>query len=164
MNAGFAKTALICAGPFLISFELAHAHSGGVDQNGCHSGSQPYHCHRPSTAEQSTASTHDGRVQSGQVVRGTISHVRDGDTFILTDVPIRLAAVDCPETDTAAGQEAKLFLSGFLNSTATCELTGATTYDRAVGYCSVNGNDIGQLLFEHTQCRMWERYDVWGRY
>jgi len=22
-----------------------HAHSGGVDGNGCHSGSQPYHCH-----------------------------------------------------------------------------------------------------------------------
>lgn len=24
---------------------LAHAHSGGTDSNGCHAGSQPYHCH-----------------------------------------------------------------------------------------------------------------------
>lgn len=23
----------------------AHAHSGGTDANGCHAGSQPYHCH-----------------------------------------------------------------------------------------------------------------------
>jgi hypothetical protein len=25
---------------------LVHGHSGGLDSNGCHSGSQPYHCHR----------------------------------------------------------------------------------------------------------------------
>jgi len=25
---------------------LAQAHSGGLDTNGCHAGSQPYHCHR----------------------------------------------------------------------------------------------------------------------
>ncbi len=27
----------------------ALAHSGGTDANGCHAGSQPYHCHRPRT-------------------------------------------------------------------------------------------------------------------
>ena len=27
-----------------------HAHSGGLDSNGCHAGSQPYHCHRPQSA------------------------------------------------------------------------------------------------------------------
>lgn len=26
-----------------------HAHSGGLDSNGCHSGSRPYHCHNSST-------------------------------------------------------------------------------------------------------------------
>ena len=29
-----------------ISGIYVHAHSGGLDSNGCHSGSQPYHCHR----------------------------------------------------------------------------------------------------------------------
>ncbi|MDO0945334.1 MULTISPECIES: YHYH domain-containing protein [Chromohalobacter] len=24
---------------------VAHAHSGGTDENGCHAGSKPYHCH-----------------------------------------------------------------------------------------------------------------------
>ncbi|MBX3608694.1 MAG: YHYH domain-containing protein [Hydrogenophaga sp.] len=29
----------------LAATSFAHAHSGGTDKNGCHSGSQPYHCH-----------------------------------------------------------------------------------------------------------------------
>jgi len=29
--------------------DKATAHSGGLDSNGCHSGSQPYHCHRSSS-------------------------------------------------------------------------------------------------------------------
>lgn len=24
---------------------VANAHSGGTDENGCHAGSKPYHCH-----------------------------------------------------------------------------------------------------------------------
>ena len=29
----------------LVSVEPAFSHSGGTDDFGCHSGSQPYHCH-----------------------------------------------------------------------------------------------------------------------
>ncbi|MGH1439631.1 MAG: YHYH domain-containing protein [Cellvibrionaceae bacterium] len=29
----------------LLTINLAHAHSGGTDKNGCHAGSKPYHCH-----------------------------------------------------------------------------------------------------------------------
>ena len=39
---------------FLIAFALiaqfpvaASAHSGGLNADGCHAGSRPYHCHRP---------------------------------------------------------------------------------------------------------------------
>ena len=28
-----------------IGAETVEAHSGGTDQNGCHAGSKPYHCH-----------------------------------------------------------------------------------------------------------------------
>lgn len=28
---------------------LAAAHSGGLNAQGCHAGSKPYHCHRPQT-------------------------------------------------------------------------------------------------------------------
>ena len=38
---------------FLVAGSLtagdAYAHSGGLDGNGCHAGSQPYHCHRSSS-------------------------------------------------------------------------------------------------------------------
>ncbi len=29
----------------LFPIGAAYAHSGGTDKNGCHAGSQPYHCH-----------------------------------------------------------------------------------------------------------------------
>ena len=31
-----------------------------------------------------------------------------------------------------------------------CELTGATTYDRVVGYCSVDGVDFGKMMMDET--------------
>jgi len=37
---------------------LANAHPGGLDANGCHAGSKPYHCHRASS---SMTKTQDGR-------------------------------------------------------------------------------------------------------
>lgn len=30
------------------------AHSGGLDANGCHAGSRPYHCHRPQAPARNT--------------------------------------------------------------------------------------------------------------
>ena len=45
-----------------------------------------------------------------------------------------------------------------------CELTGAKTYDRLVGYCSVNGLDFGQFMMKNSACKVWEKYDVWDRY
>ena len=98
------------------------------------------------------------------MISGVITSVRDGDTFLLGNLPIRLAAVDCPETNTHAGRRAAQFLRQYASSRVTCELTGATTYDRSVAYCSIDGRDIGRLLFANTQCRVWERYDVWNRY
>ena len=32
-----------------VSDGAVYAHSGGVDKNGCHSGSRPYHCHSRSS-------------------------------------------------------------------------------------------------------------------
>lgn len=143
----------------------AEAHSGGLNSQGCHAGSQPYHCHRPQGQAGSTGST-GSTGSSGQrrVISGVITSVRDGDTFLLGNLPIRLAAVDCPETNTQAGRRAAQFLRQYTSSRVTCELTGATTYDRRVAYCSIEGRDIGRLLFANTQCHVWERYDVWNRY
>jgi endonuclease YncB( thermonuclease family) len=52
----------------------------------------------------------------------------------------------------------------FTGSQAMCELTGAKTYDRLVGYCSINGTDFGKYMMENSSCKVWARYDVWDRY
>ena len=38
------------------------------------------------------------------------------------------------------------------------------TYDRVVGYCSVNGDDFGLIMMQNTSCKLWKKYDVFNRY
>jgi len=45
-----------------------------------------------------------------------------------------------------------------------CELTGAKSYDRLVGYCTVGGTDFGLYMMQNSSCKVWEKYDVWDRY
>ena len=133
------------------------AHSGGLNKQGCHAGSQPYHCHRAQEAAPSAS--------SGQkVLTGTVTHVRDGDTIEVNGTPIRLAALDCPERGTRDGDYASLIAKQFQGQQATCELTGAKTYERLVGYCSINGADFGRYMMQNSACKVWEKYDVWNRY
>ena len=149
--------------PFGASTVL-NAHSGGLNAQGCHAGSQPYHCHRPQAQPPQSAPSVNSTNGNREVISGRITRVRDGDTFVVGNLPIRLAAVDCPENNTMEGEAASEFMSQYVGATATCELTGATTYDRSVGYCSIEGRDVGLMLFSNTECRVWERYDVWDRY
>ena len=43
------------------------------------------------------------------ILRGTITHVRDGDTFEVQGTPVRISALDCPENSTSSGQKATQF-------------------------------------------------------
>jgi endonuclease YncB( thermonuclease family) len=140
----------------LLATQVA-AHSGGLNKKGCHAGSQPYHCHRAQEADPSVSSDQT-------VLTGMVTHVRDGDTIEVNNVPIRLAALDCPESGTQKGDTASRIAQQFLGSQARCELTGAKTYDRLVGYCSINGADFGRYMMNNSSCKVWEKYDVWDRY
>ena len=97
-------------------------------------------------------------------LRGTITHVRDGDTIEINLIPVRISALDCPENSTREGQKATRFAKQFKGKQSVCELTGAKTYDREVGYCSINGKDFARTMVENTSCKFWCKYDVWGRY
>ena len=97
-------------------------------------------------------------------LRGTITHVRDGDTFEVKGTPVRISALDCPENSISAGQIATRFAKQFTGKQAVCELTGAKTYDRVVGYCSIEGKDFAQLMVESKLCKFWLKYDVLNRY
>ncbi len=98
------------------------------------------------------------------VLRGTITHVRDGDTFEVKGTPVRISALDCPENSTVKGQKATRFAKHFKGKEAVCELTGAKSYDRVVGYCSIESEDFAQTMVDNKFCKFWPKYDVWNRY
>ena len=98
------------------------------------------------------------------ILRGTITHVRDGDTFEVQGTPVRISALDCPENSTSSGQKATRFTKQFKGKQAVCELTGAKTYDRVFGYCSIEGKDFAQIMVDNKFCKFWPKYDVWNRY
>ena len=98
------------------------------------------------------------------ILRGTITHVRDGDTFEVQGTPVRISALDCPENSTSSGQKATRFTKQFKGKQAVCELTGAKTYNRVVGYCAIEGKDFAQIMVDNKFCKFWPKYDVWNRY
>ena len=135
----------------------AASHGGGLNKQGCHSGSQPYHCHKGQNNAPSVST-------DKKILAGTITHVRDGDTIEVYNIPIRLAALDCPEKGTKKGDYASRVAKQFTGLKAKCELTSAKTYDRLVGYCSINGKDFGRFMMQNSSCKVWEKFDVWNRY
>ena len=141
---------------FILLANFASAHSGGLDKNGCHSGSQKYHCHKKINKSELP--------KPGAILEGRVTHVRDGDTIEVNGLAIRLSALDCPERGTSEGESANEVAQNFLWAEATCELTGAKTYDRLVGYCIVGGQDFGLFMMLNSACKVWKKYDVWGRY
>ena len=102
--------------------------------------------------------------RAASVLKGTITHVRDGDTFEVKGVPIRIAVLDCPENNTSEGKTATRFAKQFKGEQATCELTGKTTYDRKVGYCLIDDKPFEEIMVENTSCEYWCKYDVWNRF
>ena len=135
----------------------AAAHSGGLNKQGCHAGSQPYHCHK--SAKVAPVASSDSAILSG-----TVTHVRDGDTIEVSGIAVRLSALDCPENNTRQGKQATKIAKQFEGSQAMCELTGAKSYDRLVGYCTVGGTDFGLYMVQNSSCKVWVKYDVWDRY
>ena len=54
----------------------------------------------------------------GKILEGRITHVRDGDTFEVNGIPVRISALDCPENSTSAGQKVTRFAKQFNGQTA----------------------------------------------
>ena len=115
-----------------------------------------------SEASEASDSKIDTRAVSA--LKGTITHVRDGDTFEINGIPVRISALDCAENSTPEGKKITRFAKKFLGKQAVCELTGAKTYDRVVGYCSIEGKDFARTMMNETSCKLWAKYDVWDRY
>ncbi|WP_254658800.1 thermonuclease family protein [Ruegeria sp. TM1040] len=91
-------------------------------------------------------------------------HVRDADTIIVDGTPVRLNGVDAPELKTSAGKDAKRWVVNYLRGKSiTCKLNGERTYDRWVGICFADGEDIGAAVIAAGHALDCRRYSG-GRY
>ena len=96
-----------------------------------------------------------GRGGAGAPTSGRVTHVRDGDTIEVDGRPIRIAALDCAESGTMAGEAATrrmkaLVSGGRLN----CSLAGERSYDRWIGTCRLaSGRDIASVMIAEGLCR-----------
>lgn len=71
------KLSTIALAAFLIA-SSASAHSGGLNADGCHAGSKPYHCHRNTERAPSSAYSPDPAIDRDC---GDFSNWRDAQDF-----------------------------------------------------------------------------------
>ena len=65
-------------------------------------------------SEASEASDSKIDTRTVAVLKGTITHVRDGDTFEINGIPVRISALDCAENSTPEGKNITRFAKKFL--------------------------------------------------
>lgn len=99
-----------------------------------------------------------------RVIEGRVTVVRDVDTIVVSGTPVRLNGLDGPETSTQVGREARAFMDRLVRGeTVTCRLNGERTYDRWVGVCFLDGQDIGAIAVVNGFALDCRRYSN-GRY
>ena len=99
-----------------------------------------------------------------RAIEGRVTVVRDVDTIVVAGTPVRLQGLDGPETSTRVGQEARNFMVRLVRGkTVTCKLDGTRTYDRWVGICHLDGQDIAAIAVANGQALDCGRYSD-GRY
>lgn len=105
-----------------------------------------------------------GPALADKTLEGRVTVVRDVDTIVVAGTPVRLNGVDGPELSTRAGREASAFMKRLVQGeTVSCVLDGTRTYDRWVGVCYLDGEDIGATAIKNGHALDCQRYSG-GRY
>lgn len=96
---------------------------------------------------------------------GPVTKVRDGDTIVIGDIPVRFDGVSAPELDEAYGRESRQAMIDLVSGKhIRCELTGERTYDRWVGTCFLpDGTNLSAAIISMGLARDCPRYSG-GRY
>jgi len=90
--------------------------------------------------------------------------VIDGDTLRVAGQKVRLQGLAAPELHEAGGQAAKNAMIDMVKGQqVSCELDGATSYDRVVGICYAAGKDVAAELVTRGLARDCPRFSG-GRY
>ena len=102
---------------------------------------------------------------SAETLIGRADHVRDGDTIVVSGVPIRLQGLAAPELGEKWGRAARDAMQRIVaGKRLHCELTGERSYDRHIGICRLDdGRDIAAVLVGQGLGRDCRRYSN-GRY
>ncbi|MEM6576875.1 MAG: thermonuclease family protein [Pseudomonadota bacterium] len=81
-----------------------------------------------------------------ETITGPITTIRDVDTIVVGQTPVRLNGVDGPERNTAVGREARRWMIDHVGGKIlSCVLNGDRSHDRLVGICYAEGRDIGAV-------------------
>ena len=105
-----------------------------------------------------------GPAFADRTIEGRVTVVRDVDTIVVAGTPVRLNGVDGPEVSNRAGRDARTFMIRLLSGeTVSCDLNGERTYDRWVGVCYLDGQDIGSIAVANGHALDCRRYSG-GRY
>ena len=98
---------------------------------------------------------------------GTVTHIRDGDTLVLDDPPIRLDGIHAPEHGEPGGSEATAALTALVREAQfilLCRSAGYSSGDRLVAVCfTPDGRDIAAELIRMGVARDCPRFSG-GRY
>lgn len=88
---------------------------------------------------------------------GRVTHVRDGDTIVVSNTPIRFEKLDCAELGTSAGERAKRRMQALAGGKqVTCHLIGRRSYDRQIGECSLSdGRNLSRVMVQEDYCSWW---------
>lgn len=99
-----------------------------------------------------------------RTIEGRVTVVRDVDTIVVAGTPVRLNGLDGPETSTRVGREARAFMVRLVRGeTVICQLNGERTYDRWVGTCFLDGQDIAAIAVVNGHALDCQQYSG-GRY
>lgn len=102
-------------------------------------------------------------------ITGPISKIRDGDTFLIGNQPIRICGIDAPERGTKAGKQSTKYLRKMtIGKSLRCIPVGEgtvcdgrsrrTNRDRIVAQCFIQGRDIAEMLVRSGNACDWTKF------
>jgi len=136
---------------YLALASLAQAHPGRTNAQGCHAGSQSYHCHSGS--------------EVSPIAPATTISVGDGDTLRATyqgqSITIRLACIDAPETAQVPwGALSRERLQQLLPAGSSIQVkeVDRDRYGRVVAEVFANGQLVNLQMVQEGYAVVYQRY------